>query len=101
VNHKRLGYVSLLGTGILVLSACGGDAPLAPTPSVAATRVMSSEEGRRATAQEAEDKVTICHVPPGNPENAHTITIGAPAVDDHIQNHPGDHVGVCEDGGGG
>jgi len=26
-------------------------------------------------------KVTICHAPPGNPSNAHTITIGAKAWD--------------------
>ena len=33
------------------------------------------------TAVQAEArKFTICHVPPGNPENAHTITIGFPAL---------------------
>ena len=29
-------------------------------------------------------KVTICHVPPGNPENAHEITVGASAVPAHF-----------------
>ncbi len=43
-------------------------------------------------------KVCICHFPPGNPENHHTICIGAPAVPAHLSNHPGDHVGACEDG---
>ena len=41
-------------------------------------------------------KVTICHFPPGNPENAQTITIGLPAVAPHMLLH-GDTVGVCED----
>lgn len=40
-------------------------------------------------------KCTICHVPPGNPPNAHTITIGCSAVDPHMRNHPGDCLGPC------
>ncbi len=38
-------------------------------------------------------KVTICHIPPGNPANAHTITVGAPAVRAHLAH--GDHLGAC------
>jgi len=37
---------------------------------------------------------TICHIPPGNPENAHTIIVGAPAVTMHVGNH-GDCLGPC------
>ena len=40
-----------------------------------------------------ETKVTICHIPPGNPGNAHTITIGEPAVRAHLRH--GDTIGVC------
>jgi hypothetical protein len=32
-------------------------------------------------------KVTICHIPPGNPDNAHTITISENALQAHINNH--------------
>jgi hypothetical protein len=39
-------------------------------------------------------KTTICHIPPGNPANAHTICVGNAAVPAHIQNH-GDSVGMC------
>ena len=39
------------------------------------------------------EKVTICHIPPGNPENAHEITVGAPAVPAHLAH--GDNVGSC------
>jgi len=39
-------------------------------------------------------KVTICHIPPGNPSNAQTITVGAAAVNAHL-NH-GDTLGECE-----
>lgn len=42
-----------------------------------------------------QDKVELCHVPPGNPANAHTIVVGEPALSHHLANHPGDHVGKC------
>ncbi len=53
-----------------------------------------------APAQSGEDKVTICHIPPGNPENAHTIRVGAAAVPAHLLLH-GDSLGECDGGGGG
>jgi hypothetical protein len=36
-------------------------------------------------------RVTICHVPPGNPDEVHLITVGAPAVAAHLAKH-GDAV---------
>lgn len=39
-------------------------------------------------------KALICHVPPGNPANAHTLCVGKPAVDAHLRNHP-DSLGAC------
>jgi hypothetical protein len=39
---------------------------------------------------------TICHIPPGNPNAAHTITVGLPAVDAHLAH--GDTEGPCPDG---
>ena len=46
------------------------------------------------------EQVVICHVPPGNPGAAHTIIVGEKAVDAHLRNHAGDHVGPCNGGGG-
>ena len=40
-------------------------------------------------------KTTICHVPPGNPANAHTLCIGNAAVAAHLRNHP-DYLGPCK-----
>jgi hypothetical protein len=39
-------------------------------------------------------KITICHIPPGNPENAHTIEIGESAWPAHITH--GDYKGKCQ-----
>jgi len=41
-----------------------------------------------------EEKVTICHIPPGNPDNRHMITVGESAVPAHVSH--GDYVGTCE-----
>ena len=39
-------------------------------------------------------KIKICHIPPGNPNNAHSITISKAAWDAHSMH--GDHKGECE-----
>ncbi len=36
-----------------------------------------------SSSSSSTEKVTICHIPPGNPDNAHTITVGSPAVRAH------------------
>ncbi len=41
------------------------------------------------------DKVIICHLPPGNPNNPQTLSIGASAVPSHLGNHYGDALGEC------
>ena len=42
-----------------------------------------------------DDKITICHRPPGNPDAAHTITIGRAALEEHLRH--GDTIGPCPD----
>ncbi|MCH6586343.1 MAG: hypothetical protein IH792_04875, partial [Thaumarchaeota archaeon] len=42
------------------------------------------------------DKVTICHIPPGNPGNAHTISVSGNAENAHLAH--GDTLGECPDG---
>lgn len=39
-------------------------------------------------------RVTLCHFPPGNPDNAQVITVGEPAVEAHVANH---NDAVCAD----
>jgi ferric-dicitrate binding protein FerR (iron transport regulator) len=60
--------------------------PATPTPGPTPTPVPTRPP-------EQSDKVTICHRPPGNPGNAHTITVGAPAVPAHLGH--GDTLGPC------
>lgn len=39
-------------------------------------------------------KVAICHIPPGNPANAHTIIVSENAIPAHLAH--GDALGVCD-----
>jgi hypothetical protein len=48
------------------------------------------------TQASANEKTTICHCPPGNPENCHTIRIGEKAAEQHRQQHPDDRPGPCD-----
>ncbi len=45
---------------------------------------------------DGDDEFLLCHVPPGNPDNGHTICIGQKALDKHLAQHSGDHCGPCE-----
>lgn len=42
---------------------------------------------------EGSPKVDICHIPPGNPENAHVITVSENAIPAHMAH--GDFLGDC------
>src|ERR1041385_7950830 len=44
-------------------------------------------------------KTTVCHIPPGNPANAHTICVGVPSVPAHLAH--GDYQGACGENGAG
>ena len=59
---------------------------MTPTATINPTMTLT------ATAASAE-KITLCHIPPGNADNAHTITIGAASAPAHL-NH-GDTLGAC------
>jgi|GEM_PF-1443985 len=53
------------------------------------------DDGKDEGKDGDKDKVTICHNPPGNHENAKTICVGSPAVKAHLAH--GDKLGKCED----
>ncbi|CAN5842537.1 hypothetical protein BH20GEM1_BH20GEM1_22790 [soil metagenome] len=59
---------------------------------------VSGFEDIVASTEEAQASVTLCHVPPGNPDAAHTVDVGAPAVPAHLAH--GDTEGACADDAG-
>lgn len=95
--HAMLSSSAVLAAlcSMMVVGGCGGDS-------------QATDEGSNPTLQDGElgsapgtddedsgkGKITICHVPPGNPANAHTIVVGEPAWKGHLK-HPGDYLGPC------
>jgi hypothetical protein len=75
------------GTYTINITVVNGDAT---------SLVSASCTGAEVTAP-AGPPYTICHFPPGNPENAHTITVGSEnAMQTHVDKH-GDTLGACPD----
>ena len=60
-----------------------------------AGRRRRSDAGGRDRSKQ---RITICHIPPGNPDAAHTITIDTSALQAH-EDH-GDSIGSCSVDGG-
>ncbi|MFP2912786.1 hypothetical protein ACLESD_48825, partial [Pyxidicoccus sp. 3LFB2] len=112
---RRLNIVSssALMVALCTLLACGGQPQTGDesTPNDPQTGGLEGSPAEQPadsadpTVQEGENpgnpmgigKVTICHIPPGNPANAHTITVGLPALKAHTKH--GDTLGACGSGG--
>jgi LPXTG-motif cell wall-anchored protein len=61
--------------------------------SAAAAAALLSLGAAPAAAGSKDDKVVVCHVPPGNPNNAHNIVISVNALPAHLAH--GDTEGPC------
>jgi hypothetical protein len=105
MTRKLLVATVFAGVGMVGLFQLGG-CGTAPedTSSVMSAEIIacglddgSVEHGAKLHACDPQDhkKTTICHIPPGNPANAHTLCIGNAAVPAHLKNH-GDYLGVCQ-----
>jgi hypothetical protein len=101
---RMIGFLTILGA-----AACGAGtgtdtsdldnmdvepnaAPQVCTPGVPDARACDPADTK---------KTTVCHIPPGNPSNEHTICVGNAAVPAHMAH--GDVLGSCcaMPGGGG
>src|SRR5262245_20267152 len=83
-----------LGTAGLI-GACTGNIGRTSDPSLYLTGTEESYiRAPDGTKTCNGHKVLICHIPPGNPANAHTICVSEHAVPAH-QSHHGDPVGEC------
>lgn len=65
----------------------------ATTPSGGASVDVEDVVGSKVRAKSNGSQMTICHRPPGNPANAHTLIVGSPAWPAHEAH--GDTVGAC------
>ncbi len=91
---RVLCFASVVG-----LAACAGDAS---SVNEAANSLVDTDMGPqcvpgkpdpRACDPADTKKTTVCHIPPGNPANEHTICVGNEAVPAHLAH--GDFLGSC------
>ncbi len=80
--------------------SCDASCPDAP-PSCGDTEAPTCAgvcpDGYECRPHDREPQVPICHIPPGNPDEEHTILVGASAVPAHLDH--GDYLGECGEGG--
>jgi hypothetical protein len=57
--------------------------------------------GAPGNGEDTSGKVTICHVPPGNPANAHTLVVSVQGWENGHRRHQGDSLGACNGSGDG
>jgi hypothetical protein len=100
LKDLNLGIVGLAGAFLLVgCLTSGNDSgsassdPLSLRSPGSLNHDPSAVNGGANTSNA--EKVSICHIPPGNPKNAHTLSVGAPAIRAHLDH--GDKLGTCPD----
>lgn len=102
---QELGTITL-DNNILVLLVNEPDVPLEigryvtvsgellPDGRILADIILPFDTDMVVDVDTADQKVTICHVPPGNPDNAHSISVSASAIPAHMGH--GDTLGACD-----
>ena len=80
--------MKLIHSAVFALSITLTSACLTQSDDTAEDLGLASSEGRARV-----QKVKVCHLPPGNPENAHTIEVAESAVAAHLAH--GDTRGQC------
>lgn len=61
--------------------------------------ILSNFSPQLQAEPKQQHKTTICHLPPGNPDNEQTLDVASAAVDAHLAH--GDRTGACDGGGDG
>jgi len=64
--------------------------------AVALSTFMTPSRISASSPDQASHKVLVCHIPPGNPANMHTISIDQSGVPAHLAH--GDYIGTCGSG---
>ncbi|MEZ4502971.1 MAG: hypothetical protein R3C39_10130 [Dehalococcoidia bacterium] len=82
-------------TGLVLATAPGDDVTARYEDELDGTGAAATVEATIAVVETEgkTDKVTVCHRPPGNPGNAHTIEVGGEAHLAHLAH--GDELGEC------
>ncbi len=93
-NGKIL-LAGLFSTGLLIGCLNSNDSASTSAQDAAALRLKGTVDDSTQWNKSGPGKQTVCHIPPGNPANEHTISVGEPAVKAHLAH--GDRIGACPD----
>jgi hypothetical protein len=91
--RSRLGSILDVVVVAVLFAGCTGSSQTSVEQSLKDQGCTVNEPDPRACDPADTKKTTVCHIPPGNPANAHTICVGNPAVPAHLDH--GDFVGTC------
>src|SRR4051812_5094216 len=80
---------------LFIAAGCGSDDPNTVNQGVGSdSACMAGSPDGHVCDPGNSKKTTICHIPPGNPANQHTLCVGNSAVKAHLAH--GDHTGACD-----
>jgi hypothetical protein len=87
---------TFLIAGVMVAAAvaCGNGGGTGSTQQSVDVDCLAGQPDSHACDPGNTKKTTICHIPPGNPANAHTLCVGNASVEAHLAH--GDTLDVCE-----
>lgn len=95
INSRTGLRLTLAAAGLAFMTGCVASTE-SDLGSAEAARAVAAD---RAAGEEGKaHKAFVCHKPPGNPANMHTLHVGEAAVKAHLAH--GDALGACGDGGG-
>lgn len=94
MSIRIYGAFAILFTSIFV--SCNGESPMSPATEELVGEASSPVDSSAVSSSQSlrQVKITICHVPPGNPDNAHEITVAEASLPAHFPH--GDTLGTCE-----
>ncbi|MCZ6651718.1 MAG: hypothetical protein O7D91_01640, partial [Planctomycetota bacterium] len=92
-ENDEFGSVAISGTSAIVGAWEDGDHGF-----WSGSAYLFDAAGGTDCPEDSDGRVTICHIPRGNPDNAHTIRVSVKAVPAHLAH--GDHCGPCEENEG-
>jgi len=84
---------AVIGLGPMVIGEVSVPNVCDPLDGVCSAEELAGSCPEPEPACSADGKVLLCHVPPGNPDNAHTIAVKLDKADKHLAH--GDTLGAC------
>ena len=98
VGRVRMGFAATVTAAalaaVIALGGLGGTIDAA-TDAIQTDNASHKSSHEKPANDQYDEKVTICHRPPGTPTNGQTLRVSRSAADAHLRNHSLDSEGAC------